>query len=75
MLKLIKNGVIITNSNNPLQIIKNITLTVLGCGAPPLRLVAYCIVAGALIATSVASPNPVIMSSAIHIISDIYNNY
>ena len=48
VLKLIKQGVNITNSSNPLILTKNITLTV--------------------IAASVASPNPVTIGSAIHLI-------
>lgn len=74
-LKLIKNGVKITNSTNPLIVTKNITLTVLDCCAPPpVRLVAHCIAAGAVIAASVASPNPVTIGSAVHLISEIYEN-
>lgn len=70
-LKFIKNGVNITNSTNPLQITKNITLTVLDCCAPPpLRLTAYCIGARAVIAASVA----VTIGSAIHLVSEIYEN-
>lgn len=47
-LKLIKNGVNITNYTNPLILTKNITLTVLNCCAPPpVRLAANCIGAGA----------------------------
>jgi hypothetical protein len=75
VLKLIKNGVNITNSTNPLQITKNITLTVLDCCAPPpIRLSAHCIGAAAVIAASVASPNPVTIGSAIHLVSEIYEN-
>jgi len=44
-LKLIKNGVIITNSSNVLILTKNITLTVINCCALPLRLGAYYIAA------------------------------
>jgi hypothetical protein len=74
-LKLIKNGVNITNSTNPLQLTKNITLTVLDCCAPPpIRLAAHCVGAGALIAASIASPNPVTIGSSIHLISEIYDN-
>ena len=74
-LKLFKNGVNLTNSTNPLMVTKNITLTVLDCCAPPpVRLVAHCIGAGAVIAASVASPNPVTIGSAIHLISEIYDN-
>lgn len=74
-LKLFKNGVNLTNSTNPLMVTKNITLTVLDCCAPPpVRLVAHCIGAGAVIAASVASPNPITIGSAIHLISEIYDN-
>ena len=74
-LKLFKNVVNLTNSTNPLMVTKNITLTVLDCCAPPpVRLVAHCIGAGAVIAASVASPNPVTIGSAIHLISEIYDN-
>lgn len=34
-LKLVKTGVNITNSTNPLVLTKNITLTILDCCAPP----------------------------------------
>ena len=45
-LKLIKNGVSITNSSNPVVLAKNITLTVVDCCAPPpLRLAAHCVAA------------------------------
>ena len=75
VLKLIKNGLNLTNSTNSLQITKNITLTVLDCCAPPLlRLAAHCIGARAIIAASVASPNPVTIGSAIHLVSEIYDN-
>jgi len=74
-LKLIKNSVNITNSTNPLTLTKNITLTVLDCCAPPpVRLVAHCVWAGAVIAASIASPNPVTIGSAIHLITEIYDN-
>jgi hypothetical protein len=68
-LKLVKNGINITNSTNPLSVATNVTLTVVDCCAPPpLRLIAYCIGASALIEASVASPNPVTIGSAIHLI-------
>ena len=74
-LKLVKNGVNISNSTNLLQITKNITLTVLDCCAPPpVRLAAHCIGARALIAASITSPNPVTIGSSIHLISEIYDN-
>lgn len=72
-MKLIKNGVNITNSSNVLILTKNITLTVIDCCTPPpVRLAAHCIGAGAVVAASVASPNPVTIGSAIHLITEIY---
>jgi hypothetical protein len=74
-LKLIKNGVNITNSTNPLQIAKNITLTVLDCCVPPpIRLAVHCIGAGGVIVASIASPNPVTIGSAVHLVTEIYDN-
>ena len=64
-LKLVRNGVIVTNSSNPLMLTKNIILIIVDCCTPPpLRLAAYCIAAGALITASVMTPNPVTRSSS-----------
>jgi hypothetical protein len=72
-LKLIKTGVNVTNSTNPLSLTKNITLTVIDCCTPPpVRLAAHCVAAVAVIGASIASPNPVTIGSAVHIITDIY---
>jgi len=72
-LKLIKGGVNVTNSSNPLILAKNITLTVVDCCSPlPIRLAAHCIGAGAVIPASIASPNPVTIGSAIHLVKEIY---
>ena len=74
--KLVINEVNITNSTNPLILSKNITLTVIDCCTPPpIRLAAHCIGAGALIAASIASPNPVTVGSSIHLITEIYDNF
>jgi hypothetical protein len=65
----------INNSTNPLILNKNITLTVLDCCAPPLvRLAAHCLGAGAVIAASVVSLNPVTIGSVIHLVTEIYDN-
>lgn len=73
-LKLARNGVNITNSTNPLMVTKNITLIVLDCCAPPpVRLAAHCIGASAVIAASIASPNPVTIGSAIHMVTELYD--
>lgn len=72
--KLVKNGVNIPNSTNPLIITKNITLTVINCCSSP-ALAAHCIGLGAVIAASVASPNPVTIGSAVHLMSEIDENY
>ena len=56
LVKIVKNGINITNSTNPLQVSMNITLTVLDCCAPPpARLAAHCLGAGAVIAASIAT--------------------
>ena len=73
VMKLFKNGVNITNSSNVLILTKNSTLTVIDCCTPPpMRLAAHCIGASAVVAASVASPNPVTIGSAIHLITEIY---
>ena len=72
-LHLIKKGLNITNSTNPLVLGKNITLTVVDCCAPPpLKLVAHCVAATSLVTASVINPNPLTLGSAIHIITEIY---
>lgn len=72
-LKLVKDGVNITNSSNPVILAKNITLTVIDCcSPPPIRLAAHCIGATAVLAASVASPNPVTIGSAIHLVTELY---
>ena len=74
-IKLFKNGINVTNSTNPLILTKNITLIVVDCCTPPpVRLAAHCVAAGSLIVASVVSPNPVTIGSAIHVITDIYEN-
>ena len=70
-LKLLKNKGKITNSTNPFVLTQNISLTVLDCYAPP---PLHCVVAVAVIAASVASPNPVTIGSAVYLISEIYEN-
>ena len=75
LVKIVKNGINITNSTNPLQVSMNITLTVLDCCAPPpARLAAHCLGAGAVIAASIVSPNPVTVGTAIHLVTEIYDN-
>ena len=75
LVKLVKNGVNITNSTSPLQVSKSITLTVLDCCVPPpLRLAAHCLGATTVIVASVVSPNPITIGSAIHLVSEIYDN-
>ena len=74
-LKLVKTGVHISNSTNPLVLTKNITLTVIDCCSPPLlRLVAPCISVGAVIAASCISPNPITIGSSIHLVTETYEN-
>jgi hypothetical protein len=74
VVKLLKNGVAITNSINPLVLAKNITLTVLYCCAPPpVRLAYHCVATVALIRASVAAPNPVTIGSSIRIVTKLYD--
>lgn len=74
-LKLVRNGVNLTNTSNPLIISKNVTLVVLDCCAPPpVRLVGHCLAAGSLVFASVVAPNPVTVGSAIHVVAEIYEN-
>ena len=71
-LRLAKSG---TSSMNLLTLTKNVTLAVVDCCTPPpVRLTAHCIAAGSLIAASVISPNAVTISSAVHMITEIYDN-
>ena len=73
--KLLKNGINVSNSTNLLIFTKNITLIVVDCCTPPpVRLAAHCVAAGSLIVASVVSPNPVTIGSAVHVITDIYEN-
>ena len=73
--KLVKSGINVTNSTNPLIVTKNITLIVVDCCAPPqLRLVAHCIGVGSLITASVLNPNPVTIGSALHLVTELYEN-
>ncbi len=72
-MKLITNSVNFTNSSNPLVLTKNITLVVIGCCClPPIRLAAHCIKAAATVGASVLSPNPVTIGSAIHLVTELY---
>jgi len=74
-LKLVKDGINVANSTNPLILTKNITLVVVDCCTPPpVRLAAHCVSAGSLIAASGISPNPVTIGSAIHVVTAIYEN-
>ena len=74
-LKLVKNGINITKSTNPVTLGMNISLTILDCCAtPPLRLAAHCVAAGSLVGASVVAPNPVTIGSAIHLATGIYDN-
>ena len=74
-LKLVKDGINVTNSTNLLILTKNITLIVADCCTPtPVRLAAHCVAAGSLIVASVVSPNPVTIGSAIHVVTEIYEN-
>lgn len=67
-----KDGVNITSSTKTLTLTKNIIITVLYCSVyPPVRLVGQCIVACAVIASSVASPKTVMIGPDIHLVSGL----
>jgi hypothetical protein len=73
--KLVKDSINVTNLANPLILTKNITLVVVDCCTPPpVRLVAHCVAAVSLIAASVVSPNPVTIGSAVHVVTELYEN-
>ena len=74
-LKLIKGGINVTNSSNPLILAKNITLPIVDCCSPPsVRLAANCIGVVIVTAASIVSPNPVTVGSAIHLVPEVYEN-
>jgi hypothetical protein len=69
VVKLVRTGVKITNSTNPITVVGNVTLTVLDCCAPPpLRLAATCA------ASSTVAPNPISVGATLHFASQIYDN-
>jgi len=72
--KLIESTVNVTNSANPIVLTKNVTLAIIDCCAPlPFRLTAHCIGAGAVLAMSITSPNPITVGSALHIFKELYD--
>lgn len=74
-IKLLNDGIEVTNSTNPIVLTKNISLLVIDCCMPPpVRLAAHCVAAGSLIAASVISPNPLTLGSAVHAVTEIYEN-
>ena len=74
--KLIKSGVNVTSSTRLLVFIKNITLVIVDCCTPPpVKLAAHCVAAGSLIVASVINPNSITIGSAIHVVTEIYDNY
>jgi hypothetical protein len=74
LIRVLKQGVNITNSSNPVVFISNVTLTVVECcSPPPVRLAAHCIAAASSIAASIASPNPITIGCAAHFIGELYD--
>ena len=66
-------GLKISNSTNPLIIIKKTTLLVTDCWTPPpVRLAAHCVAAGSSIIASFITPNPVTIGSAIDFVRTLY---
>jgi len=62
-LKLVKSEVNITNSS-----------VVDYCATPPIRLAFNCAGVVAMIGASIAAPNPVIIGSVVHFLTEIYEN-
>lgn len=74
-LKLVKNGINIINSTNMLILTKNITLIIIDyCIIFLVKLAAHCVAAGLLIVALVVSSNLVTIGSAIHVVTEIYEN-
>lgn len=73
VVKLVKHGVKITNSTNPITVVGNVTLTVIDCCAPPLlRLAATCAAFVASAASATVAPNPISVGAAVHFANEIY---
>lgn len=73
--KLIRNGINVTSSTNPIVLATNTTMVVIDCCTPPpVRLAAHCVSAGGLVIASIISPNPVTAGAALHVIGEIYEN-
>ena len=72
-LKLVRQGVSITNSKNPVSIAGGQqSMTVIDCCPPlPLKFTLHCASAATLIVGSVAVPNPTTVGAAVHIITEI----
>ena len=70
VLKLVRNSVPVTISTNSLVLVKNITLSVLGCCTPPpVRLASHYV---GSIRASFTVPNLVTIGSSIHIVTELY---
>ena len=73
-LKLVKNGINITNSTNLLTLTTNVTLAILDCYTPPpVRLTAYCLAAGLLLVATALYPNSIMIGLTINVVREIYN--
>ena len=73
VLKLVKSGINITDSTNLVEVTANIRLAVVDfCITPSTRLAAHCVAAGLLIEIAATNPNPIMVGSAINLVSEIY---
>ena len=74
-LKLVKGGINVTNSSNPLVLAKNITMIVVDCcSSPLLQLGIHCIAVELLVDVSVINPNPLTIGSGIQIVLEIHED-
>lgn len=70
VLKLLKSGVNITQSSNPLGVAKNITLTVVDCCCPPaIKVPVDCV---ALRISLFLPVSPIVVGFNIHLVNQIY---
>lgn len=75
VVKLYKKGMLVKNATSPVELITHIGLATLECCLTPKKKIALkCVSALALLGTSAVSPNIITFGSAVHIITQIYED-
>ena len=73
---LVRNGIKITNSTDPISVAKNVTLTAVDCCFPvttaSVRLIANCIALLGATASTAVAPNPTSVGTLLTILGEIY---